>query len=109
MKYRIIAFLFCFGLLDSVALAGSWVSIQNYELWSNTYNDDRIRITGITIQNPELCLDADSYMVHNGHPDAIKDRIYSALLSALISGKSIEIYIDGCESNRPRIKNVKAK
>jgi hypothetical protein len=87
-----------------------FVTISNFQLWSNTYNAPQIRviISGDTYYNPSNCSNVDSYMVTTALGDKVQDRIYAALLSATLTKKSVVLRIEnnGCESGRPSIMNV---
>ncbi|MCE3251595.1 MAG: hypothetical protein K0Q67_605 [Cellvibrio sp.] len=96
----------------SVAHNGNdgFVTISNFQLWSNTYNAPEIRVilTGDTYYNPSNCPNTDSYMVTTAMSEKVQDRIYSALLSAVMAKKSVILRIEnnGCQSGRPAIMNV---
>jgi len=87
-----------------------FVTVTNFQLWSNTYNEPQIRvvISGDTYYNPSGCSNLDSYMVSTALTDKIQDRIYSVLLSAALAKKSVILRIEsnGCENNRPRIMSA---
>ena len=77
---KILLIISLFVLITTNALAGELVTIIHYKLWASTLynnNTDRIRITEVTIVNPNGCLDPDSYMVLHSMPSEVKDRIYS--------------------------------
>lgn len=102
------------GLLPSISIANNGndglVTIDNFQLWSNTYNSPEIRvvITGDTYYNPSNCPNTDSYMVTTAMSEKVQDRIYSALLSAVMAKKSVILRIEnnGCQGGRPAIMNV---
>ncbi len=88
-----------------------WVTVNNMQLWSNTYLDPQIRVvlTGDTYYNPAVsCASVDSYMVSTALTEKQQDRIYSTMLSAVMAKKSIMLRLDtnNCENGRPRIINV---
>ncbi len=88
-----------------------WVTISNFDLWSNTYTEPQIRINlnNDTYYNPAgHCTLVDSYMVSTTLSEKQQDRIYSMLLSAVLAKKSLRIRLDTnyCENNRPMILNV---
>jgi hypothetical protein len=87
-----------------------FVTISNFQLWSNTYANPQIRvvISGDTYYNPSNCSIPDSYMVSTALSDKIQDRMYSSLLSATMAKKSVVMRVEnnGCENNRPRIITV---
>lgn len=108
------AFLFTIALvgsLDVFAHNGNdgWVTIQNYDLWSSTYKDPQIRVTikDDSYYNPAIkaCGEVDSYMVSTQLSSQQQDRIFTILLTASVSGKSVRIRLDrdSCELNRPAI------
>ncbi len=94
---------YCFS---SAAFATTFVTISDFQLWSNTYDNPVIRVVASSIQNPESCSDADSYMVSTTLPTGAEDRVYAALLAAATADKSIQVVLSGCESGRPRIISV---
>jgi hypothetical protein len=87
-----------------------FVTISNFQLWSNTYNNPQIRvvISGDTYYNPSKCINPDSYMVSTALSEKIQDRMYSNLLSAVMANKSVVLRVEnnGCENDRPRIITV---
>ena len=87
-----------------------FVTIANFQLWTNNYNEPQIRVivSGDTHYNPSNCSNSDSYMVSTALSDKVQDRVYSALLSATLAKKSVILRVEnnGCENNRPRIMNV---
>lgn len=88
-----------------------WVTISNFDLWSNTYTEPQIRINlnNDTYYNPAgHCTLVDSYMVSTSLSEKQQDRIYSMLLSAVLAKKSLRVRLDTnyCENNRPMILNV---
>ncbi|MBK8186087.1 MAG: hypothetical protein IPK77_01865 [Cellvibrio sp.] len=88
-----------------------WVTISNFDLWSNTYTEPQIRVNlnGDTYYNPAgICSSVDSYMVSTALTEKQQDRIYSMLLAAVTAKKSLRVRLDTnyCENNRPRILNV---
>ncbi|OZG72363.1 hypothetical protein BTA51_16670 [Hahella sp. CCB-MM4] len=105
VKHGIVALML--GSFAVGAHAETWKTIQNFNVWSmSNASNLTIRVTGIPIENPESCSDADSYMVQSSIAESGQDRIYSTLLAAAVSGKPVHISLSGCESNRPRITNV---
>ena len=84
-----------------------FVTVSNFQLWSNTYNAPQIRlvISGDTYYNPNNCSNPDSYMVSTALTDKVQDRIYSVLLSAALAKKSVILVIDSnsCENNKPSV------
>lgn len=105
-----ITFAIFLDLLTSTKLAeaaGVWVDISDYYLWSNTYQNDTIRIEVASgYQNPSGCSDPDSYMVLTTLPEPSKQRIYSTLLAAKMAGRGVRLRVDGCETGRPSVQNV---
>lgn len=87
-----------------------FVTVTNFQLWSNTHNSPEIRlmVIGDTYYNPSGCPNPDSYMVTTSLSDKVQDRMYSMLLSALMAKKSVVLRIEnnGCQGNRPMIMNV---
>lgn len=88
-----------------------WVTISNFDLWSNTYTDPQIRINlnNDTYYNPAgVCTSVDSYMVSTALTEKQQDRIYSILLAAVMAKKPLRIRLDTnyCENNRPGVLNV---
>jgi hypothetical protein len=87
-----------------------FVTVANFQLWSNTHNSPEIRlmVIGDTYYNPSGCPNPDSYMVTTSLSDKVQDRMYSMLLSALMAKKSVVLRIEnnGCQGNRPMIMNV---
>lgn len=55
-------------------------------------------------QNPDGCLASSFYIYPDNSPRA--DFVQSMLLSANISGKTVEIVFDGCYEGYPRIVHV---
>ncbi len=89
----------------------SWVTAKDYQLWSNTYTDEHIRVVPSDgMYNPagEQCSDLDSYMVDTSLPEPVKQRIYSTLLSAVMAKRSVKLRLDSssCENLRPKIITV---
>lgn len=86
-----------------------WVNAASYNVWSNTYKTEYIRIevfNGETIQNPSGCTDPDSYYIPASLSGGVQSRIYSALLLALSQSKKLKLWVEGCEVNRPAVWNV---
>lgn len=87
-----------------------WVTIENFKLWSNTYETDTIRVVvnGDKYNPAGTCSDLDSYMVASELSEESKNRLYSMLLAANLAGKSLKVFIHGssCERNRPKIMNA---
>lgn len=88
-----------------------WVTISNFDLWSNTYTEPQIRVNlnNDTYYNPAgHCTLIDSYMVSTALTEKQQDRIYSMLLAAVMAKKPLRVRLDTnyCENNRPRILNV---
>lgn len=98
---------FLIALISTNAFAGQFVTISNFKLWATTYGDDAIRITDATVVNPSSCSDPDSYFVLKTLTTQEKNRIYSTLLAAVSANKPVEIWVDGCEGNRPAIKDIR--
>lgn len=96
----------------SVAHNGNdgFVTITNFQLWSNTHNSPEIRviIIGDIYYNPSNCPNTDSYMVTTAMSEKVQDRIYSMLLSAVMAKKPVILRIEnnGCQGGRPAIMNV---
>lgn len=109
MVYRHKIALTSFLLVISTNLiAGDWHETDSFYLWSNTYQAEIIRVevpSGII--NPSACSDPDSYMVLSSIAESAQQRIYSTLLAAKMAGKKIQLRIDGCESNKPALINVR--
>jgi len=85
----------------------TFVTLTEYELWSNTYNDSQIRILDLDgVSNPESCTDPDSYFIDPATSDVLENRIYSTLLAAKIGNQEVTVVLNSCWSNRPRIINV---
>lgn len=94
-------------LIPAESRAGEFVTLTQFSLWSDTYGEDTIRITSsVGISNPEGCTDPDSYFVRSTLSSTVKSRIYSTLLAAKMGGKSVNVFLDGCESSRPGISTV---
>ena len=100
------AFLLLMAVASSVNAANTFVKIKDYTVWSNTYSSDDIRVSDVTVKNPDECTDPDSYFVASGLSADSKNRIYSALLAAAIADEEITIVINGCQQNRPAILSV---
>lgn len=88
-----------------------WVTAKNFRLWTNTYTNEQIRLEVTDgYYNPAGtgCSELDSYMVSTTLPKEIQARIYSTLLSAVTTGKSVKLKINtnNCESLRPMIETV---
>lgn len=87
-----------------------FVTVSNFQLWSNTHNSPEIRliVVGDTYYNPSQCTNTDSYMVTTALSERVQDRMYSMLLSAALAKKSVILRIEnnGCQGNRPMIMNV---
>lgn len=103
--------IFQVGLL--LALTGApiahanWATLTNFTLWSNTHSNSTIRlVVPGALVNPSGCTDPDSYMVQSTLSTDAQKRIYATLLAAKLSGKSVQAWVSGCESNRPAILNV---
>lgn len=100
--------------LSNISIANNgndgFVTINDFQLWSNTHNAPEIRviIIGDTYYNPSNCPNTDSYMVTTAMSEKVQDRMYSALLSAVMAKKSVVLRIEnnGCQSGRPAIMNV---
>ena len=92
--------------LNSLA-ANNFYSMQDFQLWSNTYEWEVIRVIDLNgTQNPEGCSDPDSYFVSQSLSLEAQNRIYSTLLAAKLSGLPIQVVLNGCENTKPRITNV---
>lgn len=107
-------FLFMISLICTINVFAhngndGWVTIQNYELWSSTYKDPQIRvmIKNDSYYNPAIkaCGELDSYIVSTQLSAQQQERIFSILLAASLSGKSVKVRLDrdACELNRPSI------
>ncbi len=83
-----------------------------YTLWSNTYQDNTIRIVlpAGDYYNPAgaVCNNVDSYMVSSSITAEARQRIYSTLLAAKLASKPVKLRLDTnvCEQGRPRVLNV---
>jgi hypothetical protein len=91
------------------AASAEWAMLPAYfSIWSGAYDADVIRIGGVSasITNPAGCADPDSYMVRTTLTKETKARIYATLLLAKAIGKSVTIWVNGCESARPAIETV---
>lgn len=112
MKNKFIFLVACLHSSVCIAHNGNdgYVTIENFQLWSNTYNSAEIRVVvaGDTYYNPSNCPNTDSYMVTTTLPEKVQDRIYSTLLSAVLAKKSVVLRIEnnGCQNNKPAIMNV---
>ncbi len=87
--------------------------ITNYQLWSNTYggNTIRVQVSGGSSEyyNPAVnCTNLDSYMVSDALSKAVQQRIFSVLLAGSLANKPVRLSLatNACEKNRPRILNV---
>ena len=108
MRKLVVVFLFI--CCPQAFSANNFYFMDNFELWSNTYETDVIRVVDLGgIQNPESCGDPDSYYVSTALSSESQNRIYSTLMAAKISGKTIEIVLNGCEGNKPRLVSVLLK
>jgi hypothetical protein len=93
-----------------------WVTLnQPYYLWSNTYEDNIIRIMlrvpdyyhpYINTTSCPNSITADSYMVSTAIPADARQRIFTTLLSAKLAGKPVRLFIDGCQGGLPRVQMV---
>lgn len=87
-----------------------WVTISTFNLWSNTYNSDTIRIEATDYYNPAgaVCNNVDSYMVSSTISAEARQRIYSTLLAAKMANKSARLSLDTstCQEGRPKVLNV---
>jgi hypothetical protein len=98
----------------SAALAhdgnNGWVTISTFNLWSNTYSTDTIRIEAADYYNPAgaACNNVDSYMVSSTISSEARQRIYSTLLAAKLANKSVRLSLDTstCQEGRPKILYV---
>lgn len=86
------------------------VTINNFRLWSNTYEQDTIRIeVNDGYYNPaEVRSDPDSYKVPSELTQEARDKLFSSLLAANLAEKSLKAFINAstCERQRPKIMNV---
>lgn len=86
-----------------------WVTITNYRLWSNTYNNPTIRIVARdSYYNPSNCKNSDSYMVSTSLTLDVQERIYSTLLASYFAKTSVRLYVsdNDCENERPKVLTV---
>jgi hypothetical protein len=92
---------------NSTQATGMWVDISDFHLWSNTYENDIIRIQVPSgYQNPSSCSEPDSYMVLTTLSEYSKQRIYSTLLAAKMANRPVRLWVDGCLNDRPTVQNV---
>ncbi len=89
-----------------------WVDTQDYELWTNTYETEFIRvIPNDGVYNPASCTDPDSYFVSSSLSLEAQQRNYSVLLAAAMAKRPVRLRIDpgSCEGSKPKISNVVIK
>jgi hypothetical protein len=90
------------------------VDLSDFQLWSATNGSDLIRVIpkGVPVMTPQInalapaCTDNDSYMVKTTIAPAAISRMYSTLLAAKMSAKTVTLVLSGCETNRPAIVSV---
>lgn len=98
------------SVVGSVHAANNIVPMSDFELWTTTYQDDVIRVIDLNgVKNPETCTNPDSYFVSTALSAKAQERIYSTLLAANFSEKSVRIALNGCQDNRPRLVSVLVK
>ena len=86
-----------------------FVMLEDFTLWSNTYETDTIRVykkDNQPVVNPNSCGDPDSYMVASRLSEDARERIYSSLLAAKMANRTVKIWVSGCERERPAILHV---
>lgn len=97
----------CVAVVQNAGAASAWVTVANYQLWSNFYLGNIIRVeVGGTVENPAGCSNPDSYMVLTTLPDEVRQRMYSTLLAATLAGRSVRLRVHGCETDRPAVISV---
>ncbi len=101
--------MFIFIVVSATANANTFVSIENYELWSNTYGSEPIRIippSGTAVANPSGCTNSNvsSYMVSTTISTEAQARIYSTLLTALVAKHPVKIVVSGCQGDLPKVE-----
>jgi len=87
--------------------ANTFITLDNFELWSSTYEADTIRINDLNgEQNPETCTDPDTYFVSTAMSLEAQNRAYSTLMAAKLSKQPIQVILSGCQDGRPKVVSV---
>tara|TARA_R110001592_G_scaffold349845_1_gene645492 strand:- start:11268 stop:11672 length:405 start_codon:yes stop_codon:yes gene_type:complete len=85
----------------------TFITLDNFELWSSTYEADTIRINDLNgEQNPENCTDPDTYFLSTALSLEAQNRAYSTLMAAKLSKQPIQIILSGCQGGRPKVVSV---
>lgn len=104
---KLILLAMCVAVAQNARASSAWVTVTDYQLWSNFYLGSviRVEVSG-TVENPAGCSNPDSYMVLATLPEAVKQRMYSTLLAATLAGRSVRMRVHGCETDRPAVISV---
>jgi hypothetical protein len=91
-------------MFASSAHAGGWISGEVDQVQSFTGHTGLLIRLKSAPQNPDNCPSSSFYIYPDNAPRATL--VQSMLLSAQASGKRVEIFVDGCYENYPRIIHV---
>ncbi len=64
-------------------------------------------VTNIPIENPDGCADPDGYIVD--FAQANSDKFLAMALSAQATGFQVQLVVDGCYQNRPKVIGINVK
>lgn len=74
---------------------------------------DNVQIVGNLANDPDACGDTDLYILDGEHPNF--KNLYAGLLTALSSGATVRLNVDGCIANaamtksRPSVNSITVK